>query len=134
MGSCQNSGPHLGPLKTRCRTILRTQKRTLILTTTHMVWLFERSYSTYSRRAVVCNPDIQARGLEGVELSLDVVDAQALFVESCHRREEGHTHIRMYCRQTYIIYLYIYIYTELDMVVYEGLFVVYIYLFINLPI
>ena len=37
MGGCQNSGSRLGPLNTRCRIILRTQKGTIILTTTHMV-------------------------------------------------------------------------------------------------
>ena len=36
MGSCQNYGPFLGTLNIRFRTILRTQKGTLILTTTHM--------------------------------------------------------------------------------------------------
>ena len=35
MGGCQNNGPLLGSLNTRCRTILRTQKGTIILTTTH---------------------------------------------------------------------------------------------------
>ena len=40
MGGCQNYGPLSGPLNTRCRTILRTQKGTIILTTTHM--LFEQ--------------------------------------------------------------------------------------------
>ena len=39
MGSCQNDGPFLGTLNNRCRIILRTQKGTLILTTTHMVGL-----------------------------------------------------------------------------------------------
>ena len=34
-GGCQNHGPLLGPLNTRCRIILRTQKGTIILTTTH---------------------------------------------------------------------------------------------------
>ena len=38
MGSCQNSGPFLGILNHRCRTIIRTQKRTLILTTSHIVY------------------------------------------------------------------------------------------------
>ena len=33
MGSCQNSGPLLGPLNTRFRIILRAQKETIILTT-----------------------------------------------------------------------------------------------------
>ena len=36
MGGCQNYGPFLGTLNTRCRNIIRTQKGTLILTTTHM--------------------------------------------------------------------------------------------------
>ena len=34
MGGCQNYGPLLGPLNTRCRIILRTQKGTIIWTTT----------------------------------------------------------------------------------------------------
>ena len=37
MGGCQNQGPVLGPLNTRCRVILRTQRGTIILTTTHIV-------------------------------------------------------------------------------------------------
>ena len=37
MGSCQNYGPFLGTLNLRCRIILRTQKGTIILATTHMV-------------------------------------------------------------------------------------------------
>ena len=36
MGSCQNRGPLLGTLNTRCRSILGTQKGTLILTTAHI--------------------------------------------------------------------------------------------------
>ena len=36
MGSCPNYGPVLGALNNRCRIILRTQKGTIILTTTHM--------------------------------------------------------------------------------------------------
>ena len=36
MGGCQNYGPFLGTLNIRCRIIIRTQKRTIILTTTHM--------------------------------------------------------------------------------------------------
>ena len=36
MGGCQNYGPLLGPLNTRCHIILETQKGTMILTTTHM--------------------------------------------------------------------------------------------------
>ena len=36
LGGCQNYGPLLGPLNTRCRIILRTQKGTIVLTTTHI--------------------------------------------------------------------------------------------------
>ena len=36
MGGCQNNGPFLGPLHTRCHIILRIQKRTTILTITHV--------------------------------------------------------------------------------------------------
>ena len=36
MGGCQNYGSLLGPLNTRCRVILRTQKGTMILSTTHI--------------------------------------------------------------------------------------------------
>ena len=36
MGGCQNYGPFLGTLDIRCRTILGTQKGTIILTTTHV--------------------------------------------------------------------------------------------------
>ena len=37
MGGCQNYGTFLGTLNNRCRTILRTQKGTKFLTTTHLV-------------------------------------------------------------------------------------------------
>ena len=36
MGGCQNYGPFLGTLNIRCRTIIGTQKGTMILTTTHI--------------------------------------------------------------------------------------------------
>ena len=36
MGSCQNYGPFLGTLNIRCSIIRRTQKGTIILTTTHV--------------------------------------------------------------------------------------------------
>ena len=36
MGSCQNEGPFLGTLNSRCRVIMWTQKGTIILTTTHI--------------------------------------------------------------------------------------------------
>ena len=41
MGSCQNYGPFLGTLNIRCRIILRTQKGTIILTTTHITYTFK---------------------------------------------------------------------------------------------
>ena len=36
MGGCQNYGPLLGTLNSRCRIIIRTPKGILILTTTHI--------------------------------------------------------------------------------------------------
>ena len=36
MGGCQNYGPLLGPRNTECRIVIRTQKGTFLLTTTHM--------------------------------------------------------------------------------------------------
>ena len=36
MGVCHNCGPLLGPLNTRCRIILRPQKRTIVWITTHI--------------------------------------------------------------------------------------------------
>ena len=36
ISSCQNDGPFLGTLNNRCRVTIRTQKGTIILTTTHM--------------------------------------------------------------------------------------------------
>ena len=36
MAGCQNYGPFLGTLNTRCRIIIGTQKGTISLTTTHM--------------------------------------------------------------------------------------------------
>ena len=36
MGGCQNYGPLLGPLNTRCRVILNPQKAGRILTSTHI--------------------------------------------------------------------------------------------------
>ena len=42
MGGCQNYGPFLGTPNIKCRTILGTQKGTIILTTTH-VYAFTHS-------------------------------------------------------------------------------------------
>ena len=36
MGSCENYGPFLGALYTRCRIIIGNPKETIILTTTHI--------------------------------------------------------------------------------------------------
>ena len=41
MGGCQNYGPFVGtPINTRCRIIIGIQKRTIILTTTHIGFRF----------------------------------------------------------------------------------------------
>ena len=37
MGGCQNSGPFLGTLNIRCRTIIGIQKGTIISKTTHIM-------------------------------------------------------------------------------------------------
>ena len=42
MGGCQNYDPFLGTLNNRCRNIIRTQKGTIILTTTHIRVLWAR--------------------------------------------------------------------------------------------
>ena len=47
MGGCQNYGPLLGLLKTRCRIILRTQKGTILLTTTYNVIVIPFNYQNY---------------------------------------------------------------------------------------
>ena len=45
MGGCQNYGPFLGTLNIRGRIIIRTQKGTIILTTTHMgTWASRKNY------------------------------------------------------------------------------------------
>ena len=41
VGSCQNYGPFLGTLNSRCRIIIGAQKGSVILTTTH-VGFFEK--------------------------------------------------------------------------------------------
>ena len=38
VGGCQYYDPFLGTLNSRCRTIIGTQKRIIILTTTHVMW------------------------------------------------------------------------------------------------
>ena len=44
----QNYGPFLGPLNTRCRIILRAQKRTTVLTTIYVVQAQQCCLSTWS--------------------------------------------------------------------------------------
>ena len=53
MGGYQNSGPFLGTLNIRCRIIVGTQKRAIILTTTHML-----QYIVL--RLLKSNPELQA--------------------------------------------------------------------------
>ena len=38
MGGCEKNGPVLGSLNIRCRIIIGTQKGTMILTTTHIIY------------------------------------------------------------------------------------------------
>ena len=63
MGGCQNYGPFLGTLNTRCRTILGTQKGTLILTTT----TYRQTYiDTYTHRLLRPTKDYESNGYPGV--------------------------------------------------------------------
>ena len=48
MGGCQNYGPLFGTLNIRCRMIIRTQKGTLILTTTLMTLLRDVAFDGLS--------------------------------------------------------------------------------------
>ena len=48
LGGCQNHGPAMDPLNTRCRILVRTQKGTIILTTTH--------FDSKSQRNRTCSP------------------------------------------------------------------------------
>ena len=50
VGSCQNYGPFLGTLKSRCRMIMGTQKGTIILTATHVLTLFAKCFAHVSGR------------------------------------------------------------------------------------
>ena len=55
MGGCQNYGPLLGPLNTRCRMILRTLKGTISLTTTHVMSLY-LYHTSISRPPLIWTP------------------------------------------------------------------------------
>ena len=60
MGDCQNHGPFLGTLHIRCRIIIGIQKRTTILTTTHIpVHFTERCAS--SRFLIETSPSASRR-------------------------------------------------------------------------
>ena len=50
MGGCQNYGPLLGPLNIRCRIILRTQKGTVVLTTTHITQSYTKPKDLREKR------------------------------------------------------------------------------------
>ena len=54
MGGCQNYDPFLGTLNNRCRNIIRTQKGTIILTTTHIRVLWARIGFAASGFSVSC--------------------------------------------------------------------------------
>ena len=93
MGSCQNYGPCLGTLNTRCRTIVRTQKGTLILTTTHMGML----------RIDICK-HTQSHAYVCIYISIIICD-MCIYI---------YIYIYIYTYiQTFIhTYMYIYIYIE----------------------
>ena len=62
MGGCQNYGPLLGPLNTKCRIIKRTQKGTIVLTTTHILYAILGSFCL-GAQAWVPPPDARPSGL-----------------------------------------------------------------------
>ena len=51
MGGCQNYGPFWGTLNKRCRIIIRTQRGTIILTTTHIYPLKQSKTKTGAKAA-----------------------------------------------------------------------------------
>ena len=54
MGGCQNYGPVLGT----CRTIMRTQKGTMIWTTTHISDVFAEAATTFAQARKVWDPRV----------------------------------------------------------------------------
>ena len=80
MGGCQNYGPFLGTLNIRCRTIMGTQKGTIILTTTHIELeglcrrglQVEAKISSVLKQAIACNMLSRNldRNLQGFPLEL----------------------------------------------------------------
>ena len=53
VGSCQNYGPDLGTLNNRCRIILGTPKKTIILTTTH-IYIYMYVFSILHMYIYIC--------------------------------------------------------------------------------
>ena len=51
LGGCQNDGPLLGPLNTRCRMILRTQMGTIILTNTPLC--FDKCFNSMNIISII---------------------------------------------------------------------------------
>lgn len=72
MGSCQNYGPFWGTLYNRCRIIIRTQKGTIILTTTHIA---PRHGTPWPGRILSGR---LARGLGALDSALSVVHRVSL--------------------------------------------------------
>ena len=74
MGGCQNYGPLLGSLNIGCHIMLRTQKGTIILTTTQMVSGSRRVLGLRTRLEGPRGPDLRRRwlglGLQGFWLGL----------------------------------------------------------------
>ena len=60
MGGCQNYGPLLGTLNTRCHIIIGIQKRTIILTTTHMVGLCTQKHPPRRARCIAIGTTLKA--------------------------------------------------------------------------
>ena len=82
MGGCQNYGPFLGPLNNRCRTIIGTQKRTIILTATHMSFTTNRPKGTTLRLPQALGHD------DNKDLERTYRDREDLF----ERSEDGKLH------------------------------------------
>ena len=57
MGGCQNWGPFLGTLNHRCRIIIGTQKRTIILTTTH-IYIYIHGYMMFKKLLLPIGPRV----------------------------------------------------------------------------
>ena len=60
MGGCQNWGPFLGTLNHRCRIIIGTQKRTIILTTTQYkyIYIYIHGYMMFKKLLLQIGPRV----------------------------------------------------------------------------